>query len=123
VTLYTQHLDLPLGDYMDLIDVITLWTWKSSEIAHLEANLKKVQRAYPKHKIIQGCYMYDFSRKQPVGTADMKIQCETGLRWLKEGRTEGMIFLANTVADFDFDSVEWTRNWIAEVADNRLPSA
>jgi hypothetical protein len=31
-----------------------------------------------------------------------------------------MIFLANTVADFDFPSVEWTRQWIRKVGDEKL---
>jgi len=31
-----------------------------------------------------------------------------------------MIFLANTVADFDFPPVEWTRKWIRDVGDEPL---
>ena len=50
----------------------------------------------------------------------MKKQCELGLRWLQEGRIEGMVFLANTVADLDLEAVEWTRKWIADVGDHRL---
>jgi hypothetical protein len=50
----------------------------------------------------------------------MKLQCEKGMRWLEEGRIEGMIFLANTVADLGFETVEWTRQWIEEVGDVRL---
>ena len=32
VTLYVHQLDLPLGDYLKLIDVITLWTSSSAEL-------------------------------------------------------------------------------------------
>ncbi len=33
-----------------------------------------------------------------------------------EGRIEGMIFLASNVCDLELDTVEWTRKWIADVA-------
>ncbi|KKK89819.1 hypothetical protein LCGC14_2729260, partial [marine sediment metagenome] len=39
----------------------------------------------------------------------------TGLNWLLEGRLDGMIFLGNTMGDFGFESVEWTREWIRNV--------
>jgi hypothetical protein len=45
---------------------------------------------------------------------------ETGLRWLRERRIEGIVFLGNTIMDFGFDSVEWTRQWIRQVRDTRL---
>lgn len=50
----------------------------------------------------------------------MKLQCEAGLRWLREGRIEGMIFLGNTVLDLGYESAEWTRQWIQQVGDVRL---
>ena len=37
----------------------------------------------------------------------MKQQCETGLRWLREKRIEGMIFLASCLCDLRPDTVEW----------------
>jgi hypothetical protein len=43
----------------------------------------------------------------------MKKQCDLGLRWLMEGRIEGMIFLASPICDLELETVEWTRQWIA----------
>jgi hypothetical protein len=48
----------------------------------------------------------------------MRFQCETGLRLLREGRIEGLVFLANTQCDLGYESVEWTRDWISKVADS-----
>jgi len=45
----------------------------------------------------------------------MKKQCELGRRLLKEGRIEGMIFLASNVCDLELETVEWTRKWISAV--------
>ena len=44
-------------------------------------------------------------------------QCELGLEWLKQGRIDGMIFLASCICDLDLETVEWTRKWIQKVGD------
>src|ERR1039458_9142271 len=41
VTLYTRQTDPAIRDYLKLIDVITLWTWETAELANLEANLDR----------------------------------------------------------------------------------
>jgi hypothetical protein len=120
VTLYVNQLDLPIRDYLDLIDVITLWTGNPAELVNLEANLKKLETVAPKAKKLLGCYVIDYATKQGIPVAAMQLQCETGLRWLKAGRIDGMIFLGNTVMDLGFESVEWTRQWIRKVGDTKL---
>ncbi len=119
-TIYTDQLKLPIADYLKLIDVVTLWTSKPEDLKDIEANLKKVESAAPQAKIMLGCYFVDYSRKQGVSVESMKLQCETGLRWLKDGRIEGIIFLGNTTMDLGFESVPWTRRWIEQVGDSRL---
>jgi hypothetical protein len=120
VTLYVSHLDLPLQDYLGLIDVITLWTGSAEQLVHLEENLKKAEALAPKTRKMLGCYVVDYGKKQGTPLALMKLQCETGLRWLRQRRIEGIVFLGNTTMDLGFESVEWTRNWIRQVAGTRL---
>ena len=43
-----------------------------------------------------------------------------GLEWLRQGRIEGMVFLASCICDMGLETVEWTRQWIAEVGDTPL---
>jgi len=119
VTLYVTHLDLPIRDYLDLVDVVTLWTGNPAELANLEANLKKAEALAPKAKKMLGCYVVDYGRKQGIPVASMKLQCETGLRWLRERRIDGVIFLGNTTMDLGFESVPWTREWIEKVGNTR----
>lgn len=119
-TYYTQLLDINLSDYLKLIDVLTLWTWRSAEIPDIEKNLLGLDQAAPNARKMLGCYLFDFSLKQPVAIPAMEQQCEIGLRLLKKKRIEGIIFLSNTVADLGFESVEWTRNWIQKVGDTKL---
>jgi|SanBayMetagenome_1026888.scaffolds.fasta_scaffold11928_1 hypothetical protein len=43
-----------------------------------------------------------------------------GLKWLKAGEIEGMIFLCNNIMDKNLKAVEWTREWIARVGNEKL---
>ena len=119
-TLYVNQLDLPLRDYLNLIDVLTVWTGSPADLANLEANWKKLEQLAPKAKKMLGCYLVDYGQKKGIPPDAMRFQCETGLRWLKQGRIEGMIFLGNTVMDLGFESVERTRQWIRKVGDTKL---
>ena len=61
--------------------------------------------------------MWDYGDKKPLSVAAMEDQCELGLEWLKQGRIDGMIFLASCICDLDLETVEWTRKWIQKVGD------
>ena len=119
-TLYMSQCDLPIHDYLELIDVITLWTGDPADLVNLESNFEKVDQLAPHKRKMLGCYLADYGQKRGVPVPMMKLQCETGLRWLREGKIEGMVFLGNTTMDFGFDSVEWTRDWIREVGEKPL---
>jgi hypothetical protein len=56
-------------------------------------------------------------------TAELERQCSLGLRWLRDGRIEGMIFLASCICDLGLDAVEWTRQWIAAQGSAAFPNA
>jgi hypothetical protein len=67
-----------------------------------------------------GCYVVDYRGKRGLPVELMELQCETGLKWLRQGRIEGIIFLGNTTMDMGFESVEWARKWIEQIADTPL---
>lgn len=120
VTLYTSQLELPLQDYLALLDVYTLWTGSPADLRNLEANLAKAEKLAPRLRKMLGCYVVDYGEKKTMPVDLMKHQCETGLKWLQQGRIEGIIFLGNTTMDFGFEAVEWTREWIRKVGDSSL---
>jgi hypothetical protein len=124
VTLYTRQLDPALAEYLSLIDVVTLWTWETAELANLETNLAKLEKLAPRSRKLLGCYTADYDRQRtpwwtalPVAT--MRQQCETGLKWLRQGRIDGII-LYGTAMDLGWESVEWARDWLARVGDEKL---
>lgn len=112
----------PLASFLDLFDVLTLWTWNSEEIPLLEENLAALEKIAPKKaRVALGLYIWDFHNRKPVPLELMQRQCETGLKWLKAGRIQEMIFLANTVLDVGLPSAEFARQWIAGVGSQPLP--
>jgi len=120
VVVYQRQLELPLAGHLEYCDKITLWTWRSENLQNLERNLQRLEKLAPRHGILLGCYLWDYGNKSPMPLKGMKMQCRLGLRWLKQKRIEGMIFLGNTVCDLGLESVEWTRKWIAEVGDQPI---
>jgi hypothetical protein len=124
VTLYTNQLDSAIGDYLKLIDVITLWTWETADLANLETNLAKLERLAPKSHILLGCYTTDYDRNRTpwwiaLPVPKMQQQCEAGLRWLRQGRIEGIVIYGNFL-DLGWETVEWAREWTQKVGDTKL---
>lgn len=111
----------PLAEFLDLFDVLTLWTWNSDELLALEENFAALEKVAPKKcRIALGLYIWDYHNAKPVPLELMRHQCETGLKWLKAGRIHEMIFLANTVLDVGLPSAEFARQWIARVGAQTL---
>lgn len=122
VVLYDNQLGLPVASHLAMCDKVTFWTWQSDDLAKLEANFTRFEELVPDaRRRILGCYMWDYGKKSPMPKELMKKQCELGLRWLKERRIAGMIFLASCICDLDIEAVEWTRRWIEEVGNQEIP--
>ncbi len=120
VVLYAHDLGLSVQPYLDECDVVTFWTWKADDLAGLEENLPRARSLAAGKRLILGCYMWDFGVSKPMPADLMQRQCELGLEWLRRGEIAGMIFLPSCIADLGLESVEWTRRWIAAVADDRV---
>jgi hypothetical protein len=120
VVLYTHQLEMQFEKHLDKCDVLTFWTWNSDDLSKLEENFAEVERRSPGIRKVLGCYMWDYGPHRHMPVEAMQMQCELGLKWLKEGRIEGMIFLSNCVADIGLPAVEWSKKWIAEVGDEPL---
>jgi hypothetical protein len=125
VTLYTNQLTPSIADYLNLIDVVSLWTWDNSDLGNLEANLTRLERLAPRSRKLLGCYTSAYNKNQtPAWTGlpvpAMQKQCETALRLLRSGRIDGIVIYGCTTTDLDWKSVEWTREWIQSVGDTKL---
>ncbi len=121
VVLYYKQVDLPVQEHLAFCDVVTFWTMPGRELANLEANFTKLLEAMPAKRRVLGCYMYNYGEKRPMDIALMEHQCGLGLQWLKEGKIEGIIFLASCICDLGLEAVEWTRGWIERVGSEAVP--
>ncbi|MFQ6040376.1 MAG: hypothetical protein ACE5PV_05925 [Candidatus Poribacteria bacterium] len=120
VVLYDHQLSHPVGDHLAQCDVVTFWTWRSEMLSGLEENLERVESLAPSCRKVLGCYMWDYGNRKPMPVPLMERQCQTGLQWLRDGRIDGMIFLANCICDLELETVEWTKRWIQEVGDEPI---
>ena len=118
--LYTHQFELPVREHLALCDAVSFWTWHAEDLTALEENFARLESLHPDVPKIQGLYMWDFGGRRPVPVDLMERQAELGLQWLKQGRIQEMIFIASCVADLGLDAVEWTRQWIARIGDERL---
>lgn len=116
VVIYEHQLNLNIEKYLEEVDIITYWTWKSEELQNLEKDFKRFVNLTPGKIRMFGCYMWDYGNNKPMPLNLMEKQCSLGLEWIKEGLVEGMIFLPSCICDLGLETVEWAKKWI-EVID------
>ncbi|MBR5507027.1 MAG: hypothetical protein IKV88_03165 [Clostridia bacterium] len=102
------------------LDGITIWNLDTDSIIDMEEEFELYEELLPQKKKMLGIYIYDYRQGTPVSEEYMEMQCETGLKWLKEGKIEGMIFLTNCVMGVGLSSEYWLRDWIDRVGDGIL---
>lgn len=117
---YVAQLDYPVQEYLDLCDVITMWTWDGSDLAHMDANLERVVTRTPGKRRLAGCYLWNYGEHKPFSAPEMQFQCEKYLEWIKAGLIEGIIFCANCTMDIGLEAADWTRRWVDEVGDEEI---
>ena len=104
----------------DPLDGITVWDMDTDSIMDMEENFVLYEELLPNKKKMLGIYLFDYPRAMSISDEYMELQCETGLKWLKEGRIEGKVFLTNCVMGIGLPSEYWLREWIDKVGDEIL---
>jgi hypothetical protein len=125
VTFYARQLDLPVTEYLKLIDVITFWIRKPEDLADQDSCLTKLEKLAPHCRKMLGVDTCAIDRTRTPAWTSLPIplmqkRCEQALGWLRSGRIEGIVIYGGTTIDLGFESVEWTREWIQKVGDTKL---
>jgi hypothetical protein len=118
--LYEHQLDSRLAPFLELMDVVSLWAWDTDKVRSLSESLEQLETLAPSCRKVLGCYMWDYGGKRPVPLALLEDLCMAGLSWLRQGRIDGIIFLASCICDLELEAVEWTRAWAAKTGDEAL---
>ena len=113
--IYTHQISPRILPHVKQVDKVAMWTWRSDDLVNLEANFEKLQQTVHPKPILLGCYLFDYGDNKQMTVERMKRQCELGLKWLHQGKIQGMIFLASNVCDMELPAVDWTRKWIMSV--------
>jgi len=113
VVLYAHQLTWPVREHLAECDVVTFWTWEAKDLAALEDNFRSFEALAPAQRKLLGCYMWDYGAGRRMPLELFQRQCQTGRRWLDEGRVDGLILLASNLCDQEVETVEWARKWIA----------
>lgn len=121
VVWYTRELDADKAAALKDADALTLWTWDHHDLLKLEQNYNELEKFFPDKKKLLGIYMYDFPNAAPIPDEMMELQCELGLRLMKEGRLDGMVFETNSVMGCGLSSEMWLRKWIDKVKNTEIP--
>ena len=116
VVLYDYQLNPAIVRHIELCDVVSFWTWKASDLVNLQRNFETYRKLVPDKRTLLGVYMWNFGNSKPIPIELMEHQCSLGLRWLQDGKIEGMIFHCTPLCDMKLEAVEWARRWIARHA-------
>ena len=114
VVLYTHQLDLPVRGHLRECDIATLWTWKAADLVNLEESFGRFEDVSLGVRKVLGCYLWDYGTRQPMPLELFQHQVRLGVEWLRQGRIEGIIFLASCVCDLELDTVEWLRREVSD---------
>lgn len=121
-TVYTMNLGIPtLKDYLNLLNVVDLWSWRASEIPQLKTKFERCEEISGGKPTVLGLYLFDFGDGRPMPVNLMEAQCNLALDLLKAKRIFGAVFLSSAVCDLGFESVKWVKEWIAAVGGQMLP--
>ena len=119
--IYSMSLDIPnLTEYVQHLDGISFWVWHGRDLPALAEQAERCYALSGGKPMIVGLYFYNFGEGRPLTNAEMRGQLETGLELVRAGRCRGLCFLSSSIMDVGLESVEWTRQWIAEHGDDPL---
>ena len=119
-TCYVEDIEKYPVDTYDDIDVLTIWNMKCETPQVYEDNFKMYEKYFPNKRKAMGIYLYDYLNRCSTELENFKMQCETSLKLLKEGRLDAIIFLTNCTMGIGIESEFWLRGWIDKVGEEFL---
>ena len=120
LTLYAHDAESCSEALLEPFDCLSLWTWHREDLKSLPQSFEAMERRFPKQKKYLGVYIFDYPSGRAVPDESMELQCEYGLRLLREKRADGLIFLTNCVMGVGLPSELWLRKWIDRVKNEPL---
>lgn len=119
-TCYVKDIEQYPIDVYDDIDVLTVWNMQCETPQVYINNFELYEKYFPHKRKAMGIYLYDYPNRCGTEIENFKMQCETSLKLLKEGRLDAIIFLTNCTMGIGLESELWLRGWIDKVGEELL---
>ena len=121
VVWYKRALTFPLDEYLQVFDGITYWNMDTpAQKNELRDDLDMMVERTPGKRRMTGCYIWNYGAGRPLEVDELKFECETYYDYIKQGKTEGIIFCSNCCADIGGAAVDYLRGWIKEVGEEEI---
>lgn len=119
VVLYSRQLHPGIAEHLEHCDLVSFWTWDGKDLADLEKNFVSYRKILPQKRTLLGIYMWDFGGCKPIQMDLMKKQCDFALKLYKAGEIEGMIFHCTPLVGRNIEAVQYAKDWIDEVGEEK----
>ncbi len=113
IVVYTHQLDDDFWlDWLDHVDVINLWIWKSEDIPGIDDGIARCRELFPDKRLVMGVYIRDYTLRAPVPLEMLEIELEAIARHLEAGTLDGYNILATCLIDQHPEQAEFIRDFI-----------
>ena len=99
-------------DWIDAVDVISLWVWESRNLPNVEKYVKECRSVFPKSRIDMGVYIRDYSIPAAVPLDMMETELKAIAKGLQEGWLDGYSILGNCLIDQHPEQAEFIRDFL-----------
>lgn len=121
VVWYKRGLEFPVDEYLCEFDGITYWNMDTpAQKDSLRDDLDRMIERTPGKKRMTGCYIWNYGAGKPLAPEELEFECETYLDYIRQGKSEGIIFCSNTCADIAGPAVDFLREWIKKVGEEEI---
>ena len=77
--LYEHQMNAKLAPFLELLDVVSLWSWEVEKLLDIRARLGQLEALDLSCKKVIGCYMWDYGGKRPLRPRTRSRGMDTGM--------------------------------------------
>ena len=119
--LYAHQLEMDLSPYLDCFDGVTFWIWRSTELPDASAYIQKLRALTGEKPLMLGIYLFDYGTGGiPMDPKLFEDQLSLYLGYLRQGKTDGIVFCSSTVGDADLETNRILKKYIAQYGNTEL---
>jgi hypothetical protein len=109
---YTMHFDKDFKPFLPYIDVVSLWVWRSKDLADLDRHLERCRKIFPGKPIVLGLYMYEWAANRPMPMDLLQMEFRKARDYARQGLISGYQVLSSyRVEELKSPQALWVRDF------------